>query len=615
MRAPGQPLILASVRDVLVSKRDPAKHQRMLDTVGAHYDAVLVHGDPALLPFADSFPLAERLGDRLLYTGLVVPELPADAPANPPAVLVSAGGGAVGADLLLAALAARPLTRFATQPWLLVTGEGLPAEHVAALTSRIPPGVTLARHRPDLARLIGAAARSRYRRPGTTPSPRAWRPGRAWCWCRSPPVARTSRRAGLPASPSLGLATHLPEAELSPAKSRRRDRPGRFAAAPRPGRPAARRCGANRRPRPGVARPPCPRLSAGSRRPWTRWSGPSPSGGATTMPAATTSGCVGSWRSPARGTCRWPWPSSRPGSSRRWSRPSWTRRRPPSSSTGSLTPTTRGPARRRSSWAVRPRRCAGPASSPARERLARRFGDAFLPVLVPPWNRIDRDARGMPASAGLRRPVRATGEALALAPPGLQAGQHPSRPASLWREEPAPVDAGGADRAALARTRADALSRAARHHEPPPRDGRRGARWHSTGCWLSFKIIPKRGCRAGASCSGRVDDGAAPGDPGSARSRSTTDGRQVEAVAGAPSTCRPTARVALVGESGSGKTVISQAILGILPAQRPHHRRRDLFADPRSRRPAGRPRHAPGRRARSAATSAAAASRSSSRSR
>ena len=40
---------------------------------------------------------------------------------------------------------------------------------------------------------------------------------------------------------------------------------------------------------------------------------------------------------------------------------------------------------------------------------------------------------------------------------------------------------------------------------------------------------------------------------------------------------QPNRTVAVVGESGSGKTVISQAILGILPANRQDHRRVDLL--------------------------------------
>ena len=46
----------------------------------------------------------------------------------------------------------------------------------------------------------------------------------------------------------------------------------------------------------------------------------------------------------------------------------------------------------------------------------------------------------------------------------------------------------------------------------------------------------------------------------------------------------PNRTVALVGESGSGKTVISQAILGILPRNAPITGGSICFADPRKRR-------------------------------
>ena len=44
------------------------------------------------------------------------------------------------------------------------------------------------------------------------------------------------------------------------------------------------------------------------------------------------------------------------------------------------------------------------------------------------------------------------------------------------------------------------------------------------------------------------------------------DEGKVEAVAGVSLDVQPNRTLAVVGESGSGKTVISQAILGILPA-------------------------------------------------
>lgn len=150
-----RPAIAASVRDVLVSK-DPARCAWMLEAARGFYDRVLVHGDERLLPFAASFPFAGELGPRLVHTGFVRPPLPpAPTGAGPaPTVLVSAGGGAVGERLLRAALAARPLTRLAGEPWLLVGGQNLPEAAFARLVAALPEGCTLVRHRDDLPLLM-----------------------------------------------------------------------------------------------------------------------------------------------------------------------------------------------------------------------------------------------------------------------------------------------------------------------------------------------------------------------------------------------------------------------------------------------------------------------------
>ena len=56
----------------------------------------------------------------------------------------------------------------------------------------------------------------------------------------------------------------------------------------------------------------------------------------------------------------------------------------------------------------------------------------------------------------------------------------------------------------------------------------------------------------------------------------------VEAVRGVTFAVEKGQTVALVGESGSGKTVISQAILGILPQNARIGRGKIVFRDPRS---------------------------------
>ena len=49
-----RPLVLASVRDILVSKPDPTRYRWMAEAC-THYDHVM-HGDERLMPFSASFP-------------------------------------------------------------------------------------------------------------------------------------------------------------------------------------------------------------------------------------------------------------------------------------------------------------------------------------------------------------------------------------------------------------------------------------------------------------------------------------------------------------------------------------------------------------------------------
>ncbi|MEK0083443.1 glycosyltransferase family protein [Benzoatithermus flavus] len=149
------PIVAASVRDVLVSKPDPARYRWMAELTLAHYDRVLVHGDERLLPFAASFPLAASLGERVVHTGFVRPILPQAEVLEAPAVLVSAGGGAVGERLLRTALAARSLTRLRDGLWLLAAGQNLPEVDFAALRAEADPGCTIVRWRDDLGSLMG----------------------------------------------------------------------------------------------------------------------------------------------------------------------------------------------------------------------------------------------------------------------------------------------------------------------------------------------------------------------------------------------------------------------------------------------------------------------------
>jgi predicted glycosyltransferase len=151
-------LVLCSLRDIVVAPEDAKRRHEIVARVRAEFDAVLVHGDPKLIPLEASFSLAPEIADRLVYTGYVAPLDPPyeDAAAAPGAaeVLVSAGGGAVGGELLRAALAARRQGCLAATGWRFLTGPNLPAAELAVLTAELPKGVAVERYRADFPRLL-----------------------------------------------------------------------------------------------------------------------------------------------------------------------------------------------------------------------------------------------------------------------------------------------------------------------------------------------------------------------------------------------------------------------------------------------------------------------------
>ena len=129
-----RPLIACSVRDILQQAR-PERRAETLALIRRFFGVVLVHGDPRIVHLRDSFPDAESVADLIHYTGMVGPQpepqgllLEEVEPEELFDVVVSVGGGAVGARLVAAALAARSLTALADARWLVLTGpNGAPA--------------------------------------------------------------------------------------------------------------------------------------------------------------------------------------------------------------------------------------------------------------------------------------------------------------------------------------------------------------------------------------------------------------------------------------------------------------------------------------------------------
>ena len=140
-------LVVCSVRDLLQPR--PQREAEAVNYVERYFDHVLVHGDPTLAAFERTFSLAPRIAAKLHYTGYVVDERDAQGDAGRDEVIVSAGGGAVGARLLETAVAARPLTRLRDRTWRIITG--LNAKEPAAHSV---PGVLVERFRNDFTLLL-----------------------------------------------------------------------------------------------------------------------------------------------------------------------------------------------------------------------------------------------------------------------------------------------------------------------------------------------------------------------------------------------------------------------------------------------------------------------------
>jgi predicted glycosyltransferase len=158
-----RPAIACSVRDILGGLRAPGRQEEALALALKYFDKVLVHGDERVLGFERSFAPAPRLAARLVHTGYVVEDLPAaKSEAGRGEVIVSAGGGAVGAPLLEAAIRAKPLCALRGYPWRVLAGDNLPAadfRRLGALATEAG-GIVFERSRTDFTTLLSNCALS-----------------------------------------------------------------------------------------------------------------------------------------------------------------------------------------------------------------------------------------------------------------------------------------------------------------------------------------------------------------------------------------------------------------------------------------------------------------------
>lgn len=155
-------LVIASIRDILQPKQKRGRNAEIVDLVRAYYDHVIVHGDAAIAPLAQSFPRADEIAEKVSYSGYICRPASDLAVAASAAdeVLVSAGGSATGLRLLQTALAARPLSCLRDKTWRLRVSPGIEAKDFSSLREAAGDGIIVERNQDDFHARVARAVLS-----------------------------------------------------------------------------------------------------------------------------------------------------------------------------------------------------------------------------------------------------------------------------------------------------------------------------------------------------------------------------------------------------------------------------------------------------------------------
>ena len=151
------PLIVSSVRDILVAQTKPGRNEEMMALVKKYFHKVMVHGDPTLVSLDKTFPHTKSIEDKIHYTGYVVDRTGVKGGVDAPGrdeIIVSSGGGAVGTDLLKTAMAAKALSSAKDLTWRLMVGTTVEDAMFEQLRTMAPEGVIVERARKDFTTLL-----------------------------------------------------------------------------------------------------------------------------------------------------------------------------------------------------------------------------------------------------------------------------------------------------------------------------------------------------------------------------------------------------------------------------------------------------------------------------
>ena len=158
-KAKWKPKIVASMRDILVTKPRHDRNVEVSRTLTTYYDKILVHGDKQIITLEETFPLSHEITHLVEYTGYVLNPSISDSKETVGSgeVVVSLGGGAVGSDTLTKLFKIRREKLMDDTRWRFIVGPHMPEEILHEVKRSPIENTIVERMRPDLPSLINRA--------------------------------------------------------------------------------------------------------------------------------------------------------------------------------------------------------------------------------------------------------------------------------------------------------------------------------------------------------------------------------------------------------------------------------------------------------------------------
>jgi predicted glycosyltransferase len=150
--------VLCSIRDILVPKKSDQRNREIVSIIKERFDGILIHGDETLFKLDETFVYAREIRHLLYYTGYVAPQPEEPNREARNQIIVSAGGGGTGEQLMAAALDAFQEPGAPALQLRFLIGPNMSPACAAKINKN--PGIIVEPVRTDFRSLLAGAALS-----------------------------------------------------------------------------------------------------------------------------------------------------------------------------------------------------------------------------------------------------------------------------------------------------------------------------------------------------------------------------------------------------------------------------------------------------------------------